>query len=213
MAGLPITRAQPYRPTRGQFAGITFTSRRQYRNALARKKGFASWSEQQRSGRSSGTPEAIARLRPEERRARGRALEAVQLMRREGFSLSRAATQAETTPNAVRRHAGRALEEDARGRYQAKPYDRMLREVWFLTWEGKVILPVRDSRSASKIARYMAAVDQYLRTGDDSRLQRFRGKGFWVQKRFQPFITDLDVLDRLAMAGEVSFEELYARAA
>ena len=209
----PITRANPWTPKRGQFAGVTFTSERQYRNALARAKGYTSWSAQQRARRTAGSAEAIAKLRPAERRARDRALDAVQLMRREGMSLSQAAKQAGTTPNAVRRHADRALELSPSGRYRAKAYDRLVREVWFLTPEGKVILPVRDSRSASKIARYMGAVDHYLQTGDDRRLRRFRDKGVWVEKRFRPFITDLDVLDRLADAGEVSFEELYARAA
>lgn len=208
----PITRARPYTPHRGRVAGVTFTSERQYRNALARSKGYASWSAQQQAPRRSGSVEALGRLRPAERQARSRALEAVQLMRREGLSLSRAAKRAGTTPNAVRRHAGSALE--LRGRhYRAKPYDRLVREMHFLTPQGLSVLPVRDSRSASKIARYMGAVDDYLRTGDDRRLRRFRGKGVWVEKRFRPFLTDRDLLDRLAGAGEVSFEELYVRAA
>lgn len=209
----PITRAHPYTPKRGRFAGRVFTSERQYRNALARAKGFASWSAQQRAARAAGTVEAIRHLKPAEQAARARALEAVQLMRREGFSLSRAAKHAGTTANAVRRHAGRALEQTGSGRYRAKPYDRLLRQMHFLTDHGLVVLPVRDSRSAAKIARYMRAVDAYLRTGDDRPLRRFRGKGVWVEKRFRPFITDLDLLDRLALAGEVSFEELYAQAA
>jgi hypothetical protein len=212
MARPPITRANPYTPSRGAAAGITFTSERQYRNALARTKGFPSWSAQQRVRRRAGSVEAIGRLRPAERAARSRALEAVQLMRREGLSLSRAAKRAGTTPNAVHRHAGSALEHGGR-RYRAKPYDRLVREMHFLTGRGLTVLPVRDSRSASRIARYMGAVDHYLRTGDDRRLRRFRGKGVWVEKRFRPFITDLDLLDRLASAGEVSFEELYAHAA
>lgn len=213
MARPPITRANPYTPKRGRFVGLTFTSERQYRNALAQAKGYESWSAQQRSRSPAGSPAAIRHLRPAERQARDRALEVVQLMRREGLSLSHAAKQAGTTPNAVRRHAGRALERTGSGGYRAKPYDRMVREMRFLTGEGLMVLPVRDSRSATKLARYMAAVDHYLRTGDDARLRRFRGKGIWVDKRFHPFITDLDLLDRLANAGEVSFEELYARAA
>jgi hypothetical protein len=209
----PVARANPYTPTRGRFAGETFTSERQYRNALARAKGFRSWSAQQRSHRTAGSVQAISQLRSSERQARDRALDALQLMRRDGLSLTGAAKRAGTTPNAVRRHAGRALEQTSSGGYRAKPYDRMVRQMRFLTGEGVIVLPVRDSRSASKLARYMAAVDHYLRTGDDARLRRFRGKGVWIDKRFRPFITDLDLLDRLANAGEVSFEELYARAA
>ena len=195
----PVTRANPYTPARGRVAGVTFTSERQYRNALARGKGFASWSAQQRATRGAGSARAIAGLRPSERQARSRALEAVQVMRRDGLSLSRAAKQAGTTPNAVRRHAGQALERRGR-RYRARAYDRLVREMHFLTGQGLVVLPVRDSRSASKIARYMGALDHYLRTGDDHRLSRLRGQGVWVEKRFYPFITDLDLLDRLASA-------------
>lgn len=145
--------------------------------------------------------------------ARQRALHALQLMRRDGFSLTHAAKEVGTTPKTVRRHAGPALQQTESGSYRAKPYDRMVRQMRFLTGEGLMVLPVRDSRSASKLAHYMAAVDHYLRTGDDDRLRRFRGKGIWVDKRFRPFITDLDLLDRLANAGEVSFEDLYARVA
>lgn len=208
-----VTRANPYSPRRGRFAGQTFTSERQYRNALARAKGYASWSAQQRVRRSAGSVAAIRHLRPAEGQARDRALDALQLMRREGLSLARAAQLTGTTPNAVHRHAGRALEQTGSGTYRVKPYDRLVRQIRFLTREGVIVLPVRDSRSASTIARYMSAVDHYLRTGDDSRLRRFRGKGVWVEKRFRPFLTDLDLLDHLANAGEVSFEELYARAA
>ncbi len=209
----PMTGAKPYTPTRGRFAGVTFPSQHQYRNALARANGYPSWSARQRARRPGGSTRAISQLRLPERQARDRTLDALQLMRREGLSLARAARRAGTTPNAIHRHAGRALERTGSGTYRAKPYDRMVRQIRFLTREGVIVLPVRDSRSASKIARYMGAVDHYLRTGDDVRLRRFRGKGVWVEKRFRPFLTDLDLLDHLANAGEVSFEELYARAA
>ena len=42
MPRLPITRAHPYTPRSGAFTGRRFYSERQYRNALARRKGFSS---------------------------------------------------------------------------------------------------------------------------------------------------------------------------
>ncbi len=191
----------PYTPTRGRYGGITFQSKRQYENQLAQDKGYRSVAEQRRQARKIGSAGDVAKLRPVEHQARNRALEALQLMRRDGLSLTRAAKQVGTTTNAVRRHAGRALEKTSSGGYRARPYDRMVRQMVFLTPNGIEVLPIRDSRSASKLAHYMTAVDHYLRTGDDARLRRFRGKGIWVEKRFRPFITDLDLLDRLANAG------------
>lgn len=43
-----ITRVNPWTPTRGQFAGRTFHTEREYRNALAAAKGFRSWDQKRR---------------------------------------------------------------------------------------------------------------------------------------------------------------------
>jgi hypothetical protein len=51
MARPPITRTNPYTPRSGRLAGQTFTSERQYRNALARLKGFSSWDAERRARR------------------------------------------------------------------------------------------------------------------------------------------------------------------
>ncbi len=42
MARPPITRRNPYSPKSGAAAGLTFYSERQYRNHLARTKGYSS---------------------------------------------------------------------------------------------------------------------------------------------------------------------------
>ena len=93
------------------------------------------------------------------------------------------------------------------------PSDRYTRHLWMLSPEGKVEVPVRGSRQAALVASYMAAVDWYLRRGDASRVAAFRGKGVRSGGRFFPFLTDTTALDKLARAGEVSFERLYARRA
>lgn len=209
MARPPITRANPYTPQRGSLAGITFTTERQYRNALARLKGFRSWYAQQQAARTVRTGADLARLRPAEREARQRALDAVRLMRTRGLSLHRAAADAGTTVNAVKRHAGSALDRTASGRYRATAYDRMVRPMLVPTPTGPVVLDVRDSRTASKLGAYWVAVGHYLETGDDRPLRTFRGKGITVNKRFYPFITDRTVIVRQADAGVITFDSIY----
>jgi len=209
MARAPITRRNPYTPKSGTAAGITFTSERQYRNALARDKGFSSWSQQQKQTKKVRGAEDVGKLRPAEREARGRALHALSKMRSDGLSLSEAAKQTGTTVNAIKRHAGTALEQTTGGRYRAKTSDRLVRSVRFPTETGSIGLDVKDSRSASRIAFYWNAVKKYMESGDASGLRRFRGKVVRVNKRGHPFITDTKILDRLADAGELGFDDLY----
>ncbi len=210
MARPPITRAHPYTPQRGQFAGQTFHTERQYRNALARGKGFSSWGAQQAAAKPARSISVLTSFRPAERDAARRALSAITDMRNEGLSMKQAAANNGTTTAAMKRYAGPALEKTANGRYQAKPYDRLVRRLHFLTPSGLISLDVRDSRSASKIGRYWTAVTRFLETGDERGLRPFQGKGVTVDKRFYPFITDPALLERLGAAGEISFEDLYA---
>ena len=211
MARPPITRDRPYAPKSGKLAGLTFTSERQYRNALARERGFRSWGEQQQAAKRTRSGADVAKLRPDEQQARRRALNAVSLMRKDGLSLGNAAKAAGTTVNAIKRHAGPALERDDRGAYRAKASDRLVRPMLVPTPDGLITLDVRDSRTASKIAAYHNAVKVYLDTGDDTGLRRFSGRrgGVTVGKQFYPFVTDTSILDRLADAGELGFDDLY----
>jgi hypothetical protein len=52
-------------------------------------------------------------------------------------------------------------------------------------------------------------VDHYLRTGDRRRLQPFVGRRFRVRGHLVAFVTEPDLLEQLANAGEVRFEDLY----
>jgi len=208
MARPPITRKNPYTPKSGKVAGITFTSERQYRNALAREKGFTSWSGQQRQARKVRDTSDVNKLRPSERQARARALDALSRMRNDGLSLSAAAKEAGTTVNAVKRHAGSALTKTS-GRFTAKRMDRLARAMRFPTDDGLITLEIRDSRTATRISAYWHAVRAYLHTGDTSRLRAFRGKKIHVQKRAYFFVTDPTTLDRLFDAGELDIDDLY----
>ena len=204
MARPPITRARPYTPRSGAFAGRTFHSERQYRNALARRKGFSSWHHQQRSRAPATSLRSIKALRPSEQAARARSLEALSLMRRDGLSLKAAAKRAGTTPNTVLRHAGPALHRE-RGRVRANPADRMVRTMSMLGPQGAVSVSVRSSRQASLIAGHWAAVQRYVSTGDESELRRYDG----VSVAGIDFETDPDVIDELAAIGELDFEDIY----
>lgn len=147
---------------------------------------------------------------PKSARARRAALEVLSLMRAEGKSLTAAIREAHTTRQTVVRYVASALTKGSSGRYGAKPSDRFARDLHFLTPEGQVAITVRSSRTASKIAEYMAAVDHYLKTGNTTRLDNFRGKSVKTGKLTLAFVTDPRTLDRLANAGQVAFEDLYA---
>jgi hypothetical protein len=145
--------------------------------------------------------------------ARSRALEVLSLMRTKRQSLAEAAREAQTTRKTVVRYVGVALLKTGSRRYAAKPFDRLARSLRFLTPEGQIAVTVRSSRTASKIAEYWAAVDHYLRTGDTERLHQFSGKSVRAGKEQFPFITDPRTLNRIASAGEVAFEDIYASTA
>ena len=145
--------------------------------------------------------------------ARERALEALNRMRSDSPSLKQAARSAHTTPETVRKHLGKVIVRNPNGRYSATEFDRLTRRVWLLTETGKIEISVRGSRHVGRIARHMAAVDRYLRTGDDGPLAEFEGRTIRSRYETHSFLTDTRALDRLAQAGEVSFERLYARRA
>jgi hypothetical protein len=131
-------------------------------------------------------------------------------MRAEGKSMTAAIREVETSKQTVDRYVGSALIQEQNGRYRATPSDRFRRDLHFLTPEGQISITIRSSCLASKIAEYWTAVDHYLKTGDATRLAPFVGKTIRAGKQTHPFITDPRTLTRIANAGEVSFEDLYA---
>jgi hypothetical protein len=142
--------------------------------------------------------------------ARKRALGVLSRMRTEGKSMTAAIREVETSKRTVVRYVGSALVQQPSGRYRATLSDRFRRGLHFLTAEGQISITLYSSRLASKVAEYWTAVDHYLKTGDATRLNLFVGKTIRAGKQSYPFITDPRNLDRIANAGEVSFEDLYA---
>jgi len=141
---------------------------------------------------------------------RERALEALSLMRRRKLSLTEAAREVEIGRKAVEKWVGKALTK-RRGRVVPRPFDRIPRTIRFLDEFGVIEVEVRDSRTATRVAQWWAAVDRYLKTGDESALKPFRRKSFSSHGVVFVFITDLELLGRLALVGQVTFENLYAR--
>jgi hypothetical protein len=147
------------------------------------------------------------------REARGRALEAVNLMRSKGLSLSEAASQAGTTPDTVRKYASSALVREETG-YRTRPSDRLVREMRLPTSQGGRSVSVRGSRDASLVGEYWNAVRQYLQTGDDSGLEDFEGKSITDSSgETWELLTDRSQLRRMGNAGVLAFEDIYGATA
>ncbi len=135
-------------------------------------------------------------------------------MRSDGVSLRAASREFEVDPRTVILLAGPALRKRANGRYAAKRSDRLLRVLAIPTPEGLREVAVRDSRQASLLGMYWAAVQRYLATGDASALAQFRNKSITdASGRQFLLLTSLHELDRLGAAGVFSFESLYAKTA
>jgi hypothetical protein len=105
------------------------------------------------------------------------------------------------------------LRKKKNGRWVAKSHDTLLRVVKLPDEKGLVEVGLRDSRKASVVGEYWNAVEKYRDTGDTSVLRRFAGKQILDINGNQILLmSDPNELDRLASAGVLSFETLYAGA-
>jgi len=207
MSRPPITKARPWTPSPGQFAGRTFTTEREYRDALAKAKGHRNWYEQQRAPKKA-TRKVFGGLRPSEKQSRARALDALAYMRTRDMSLTAAAREAHTTPNTVMKWTGTELAAKRGGRRVVTKADRLMRTMRVVSTDGVVEVEVRGSRQATRIAQHMNAVKVFLDTGDDEALRRLRG----VKVAGHLLETDPDKIEELARVHELSFEDIYGDA-
>jgi len=140
---------------------------------------------------------------------------AVSMMRSDHASLREASREFGLDPRVVARLGKSALRKRKNGQYAAKRTDRLLRILAIPTLDekgGKRQIAVRDSRQATILGRYWAAIQKYLQTGDASALNKFRGKRITdASGKRVPLPTDLTELDRLGSAGVWSFESIYAQ--
>jgi hypothetical protein len=203
----PSQRAGSYPPTRGQFAGQTFTSYRAYQNAHARTKGFASAATRLAAPRTvSAKDDAAILARP----SRLRVLDALNRMRH-GESIGKAAREASTTVATVKRYAASALGKGAGGRLVARPSDRYPAVMTVITTAGPKPMVVVGSRSRRLLGEHTAAVRRFLESGDVRHLQPFEGKTIEVDGGRVPLVTDARLLTRLGREGRLSIESIYAK--
>ena len=133
-------------------------------------------------------------------------------MRSGGLSLTGAAREVGISPSTVTRWGATALRKNKAGRYVAKRTDRLLRVLQIPGKDGPRDVAVRNSREATILGEHSSALRKYISTGDASDLKRFEGVSVSdVSGVRVPLLTDLAEIDRLAGAGVLSFESLYAR--
>ena len=178
------------------------------RNARARQLGFRNYYEiRKRGGVKEITRQSapvLGALPGPARRSRQASLETLLVMRRERIPLARAASRTGVSPSAVRFWAGDALEPSG----SPKAADRLLRQMVILSEGQAMRVDVRGSRQAAAVATYWNSVSRFLEIGDIRLLANFEGKtiaGHVLE-------TDPDVLEELALAGGLQFEDIYALA-
>ena len=139
--------------------------------------------------------------------------EAVLWMKSNHSSASAGARAAGLPPRVFIREARSALRKLKNGRYVPRPNDHLFRPVIAVSKDkGPIEVGTNDSREASIAGKHSSAVERYLETGDDSALRRLpRNYILDAQANRIELLTDLDELDRLGSAGELSFESLYVR--
>src|SRR5215467_13904084 len=129
---------------------------------------------------------------------------------RDGLPLNRASKEFGIAPSVVIKRGGSALRKK-KGRYVPTKTDHLLRVITILGTKGKKEIATRDSRQASLAGGHWAAVQKYLQTGDDEALLRFKGKSVVdASGKRHRLLTNLEELNRLASAGVLSFESMYA---
>ncbi len=138
---------------------------------------------------------------------------AVSKMGADRISLTKASREFGVSPPTVKRLAGSALRKRAMGGMPLRPMieysassspSRGTRDPWRL--QPKI--PARPVRQVST-RQQCSAISE---TGDNSALAKFKGKYLVdANGKRTVLMTDLDDLDRLGSAGELSFESLYAR--
>lgn len=138
--------------------------------------------------------------------------EALSLMKEKHLSASAAARATRISRSVLIRRGRSGLKKLKNGRYVAKPNDHLFRPVIVVSENGPVEVATRNFREASLAGQHSSAVERYLETGDDSALRRLpRNYIIDAEGNRVALLTDLDELDRLGSAGELSFETLYVR--
>lgn len=155
MAKPVSAKAGPYTPSRGQFAGKTFTSYRQYQNANAKAKGFSSASTRLASPKKAVSSKASIGTQS---RATNALLE---LRRHPELTVSQVAKKAGTTPAAVRRYADGNLERSG-SRIRVRRNDSLATAMTVHTTEGAKTELVKGAKQRSLVGQHSATLSKVL---------------------------------------------------
>jgi hypothetical protein len=99
---------------------------------------------------------------------------------------------------------GEALYREG-GMWRPTRSDRILRTMRVHTGGDTVYVDVRGSRKASELGAYHAAVRQFLSTGDESVLSKFRSRSV----AGKPYEVDPEVLEEMARRGHLDLDTIY----
>ena len=179
-----------------------------------RKKQGGATDTKKRKVSSPRTSKQYFALPDSQQETWNRVVHVIAKMRTEGVSLTQASRGLGVDPRVVRTRAGSALRKGKNGRYVARKSDKLLRVLVIPSAQGLAEVAVRGSEIAGKLAEYNDAVQRFLRTGDASRLKKFRRMRLLNEKGERiKLLTDLAELQKLGSAGVLSFESLYRSAA
>jgi hypothetical protein len=148
-------------------------------------------------------------LSPHEKLSREKSLDVLSDVRRNKKPLSRACREKGISIKTVLEHTN-AFKKIG-DRWTPKAYDRIPRTMLINENGRETSVTIADSRAASKIGRYHNAVKQYLETGDDTELMKFKGKQIKdINGGMHAFETDTEALDIIAEGiEEPEFYDIY----
>jgi len=141
-----------------------------------------------------------------------RVLRVISKMRTEKLSLTKASQEVGANLSTVKRWAKSVLKKRSNGRFAAKASDQVVRVLKVPGDGGIRDIVVKGSRQATFLADFWNALERYLKTGDSSRLENFRGKSIKDAAGAEiPLPIGRAELNRIASAGLFSFESIYNR--
>jgi hypothetical protein len=166
--------------------------------------------KKRRSNRGWTKTKSVAPRTKRGAQSQKRAFKALAKTRRDELSFSAAARAEHVSLRTALKYVGEYLRrrrsKGGRVRYVPIKSDRAVRNMFVLTPLGHVAIKVRGSRDASLIGKHSAAVNKFLRTGDESVLAPFRDK----RVAGRELITNPQLLSKLADAGALRLDDLYA---
>jgi hypothetical protein len=129
-------------------------------------------------------------------------------MRLDGLSLRDAAARYRISQERLRAYLKENTEASRVGR-QWKIVDRRAQQFPFYS-NAQLVIPWMSPEQTSEAGRFMQSVKQFLRTGDETILLPYVGKGVRdTSGKFHPFETDENTLYELDHRGEVVIPEQY----